>query len=87
MIVAVAYQYHDYQLSLRYVDTDKLNEENPVDKVLLKELKKKNPGSCQYVARDEEEPDLTHAAWVKKTPSSEIPQISKAVILEILFDC
>jgi hypothetical protein len=90
MIVAVTEQFHDHEPKMYFLDTDKLNPANPVDKLLLECLPTiKGFGRVTYDARNWEEdpawvgsgrPGLTEAAKTESGPAE------KMIFLNMDFD-
>jgi len=95
MILAVTENYHDYEATHYLVDSDKLDPENHVDKMILKAIKKKSLQLNVYIDASnwedkpefaDGEPGITDSAKIKKNKSKGVG-IDKTVLLKIDFDC
>jgi len=86
MILAVTEKFHDHELIIYYIDTEKLDPKNKIDALILKKSKNKSKrleifvdASNEY---DDEEPGVTGTAIFKKDPDV----IDKVLNLTISFD-
>jgi hypothetical protein len=92
MILAVTEHYHDYRPTNYFIDTEKLNENNFVEKMILNESKKKSKiievtiDASRWEEEPEkfgeDEPGVSENATVK---TSKI--IDKSLNLYFDFDC
>ena len=82
MIVAVNYQFHDYENDLIVIDTNKLNIDDDFEKDLKKALESKK----KYIQLDGlkyEDPEWNIKAAVKKFPIT----IDAMKHIDVSFDC
>lgn len=86
MIVAVTEQFHDYEKQKYCIDTAKLDPNNEVDALILKECKKKSLQLEVFIdATNRDDGDdigVTQKAKVKKPKT-----IDRSLELTIFFDC
>lgn len=96
MIISVTEQYHDYSPQMYFIDTDKLNPENYVDSLILKECEKKShllKVNVDAKGWDDPrsvfkgtEPIVSQEAKFEILPQREAASIHKSLMLTIRFD-
>jgi len=96
MIVHVTERYHDYQAQRYYVDTDDLDSDNPIDKLVLEACEKEGFNQEVYIdvfEKQEAEPhigfweDPAADGYLKRIPTKKSTVPEKTVELTIHFNC
>lgn len=89
MILAVLEQFHDYQPAYWIIDTDKLDKTNPVEKLVLEEIKKNKRVLRLNIDGDKlevEDSGFNQSAVIGDNNKFVAP-IDKVMYLNINFDC
>lgn len=85
MILAVVEQFHDYEPSAYFIDSENLDQSNPVDQEILKSLSKTKGRvvRCFFDASEGEGDDYGTSAKVKK---DDLRPAEKILLLDISFE-
>lgn len=92
MIILVNEQFHDYEKKKYYIDTDSLDQENPVDLLIMKACKNKSFSQDVFINVDEKRSlGKDSAFWEDPQPTRKKIQkpdkADKVIDLTIYFDC